>query len=90
MRKMGQAWLEADEDQDGKLDLAEYRNFYNAIKAINIAEGVWVEEDDRAEDYYYILNTISSEEEGVSRADLRAYMGTWNTKWEELRAAAGL
>ena len=90
MVKMGQAWSDADENQDGKLDLAEYRKFYCAIKAINEAEGVWVEQDDRAEDFYTILNTISSEEEGVSRADLRAYMGTWNAKWEELRAADGL
>ena len=90
MVKMGQAWSDADENQDGKLDLAEYRKFYRAIKAIDEAEGVYVQQMDFAEEFYTILNTISSEEEGVSRADLRAYLGTWNAKWEELRSAAGL
>ena len=90
MAKMDKAWNDADANQDGMLDLAEYRVFYATLKAISVEEGNYVDAEDLSEEQYNILNSISADGDGVSRGDLRAFMGPYQAKWQELKQQAGL
>ena len=61
MAKMAKAWSDADANGDGKLDLAEYRNFDAAMRAMKEADGEW-HESDHAEENYNIVNSIGDGE----------------------------
>ena len=88
MAKMQQAWDDADANNDGKLDLAEYRVFDAAMRAMKTADGEW-HESDHAEANYGIGNSLS-EGDGITMAEMRQAMAPWLAKFEELKAADGL
>ena len=88
MAKMAKAWSDADANGDGKLDLAEYRNYDAAMRTLKEAEGEW-HESDHAEENYNIVNSIS-EGEGFTMEQMRSIMAPWIAKFEELKAADGL
>ena len=69
MAKMMKAWSDADANGDGKLDLAEYRTFDAAMRAIKEADGEW-HESDHAEENFNIVNSIS-EGDGFTMAEMR-------------------
>ena len=72
-----------DVNGDGKLDLAEYKVFDDAINKSAIDDGKWVETKNQDEDYTNILNAIG-EGEGISFAELKAVWGPWMAKFKEL------
>ena len=69
MEKMNKAWNDADANGDGKLDLAEYRTFDAAMRAMKAADGEWDEAESHAEESYNIANSIS-EGEGFTMAEM--------------------
>ena len=84
--KMTQMWTDADADQDGKLNLAEYRVWQGNMDAMAIERGDWRESGDHMEENYNISNMIS-EGDGVTMAEMFMVMGPWMAKFEELKAA---
>ena len=85
--KMGKAWTDADADQDGKLNFAEYKAFDATVKAIGAEDGIWQESADHCEENYNILNSIS-EGEGIGKADFFKFQRPWMAKWEQLKSEA--
>ena len=65
MAKMATNWTDADANNDGKLDLAEYRVWDAKMKAIAVEQGDWYESGDHAEENYNITNSVS-EGDGIT------------------------
>ena len=89
MGKMTQMWNEADANQDGKLDLAEYKNWQASMDALAVERGDWRESGDHSEENYNLCNQIG-EGDGITQAEMFSIMGPWMKIFEELKAADGL
>ena len=87
MALMNTAWTNADANSDGKLDLAEYIAFQEAMKKITLDKGEWYPADNGAERVYNIINSFS-EGDGITMPELFALFGPWMAKWQELKTAA--
>ena len=53
--RMQSLWSQADENDDGRLNLEEFQTFTRWMKDEAKAEGDWAEEDDKSTDDYAIL-----------------------------------
>jgi hypothetical protein len=89
MAKVNAQWAAADANNDGKLDLAEWKVFSQASRKAEADEGNWVDQDDRAEETYAAFNQMS-EGDGFTIAEMFTCYGPWIAKFEELKAAAGM
>ena len=90
--RMAQAeedWRNADLDNDGRLNLAEYRAWNEVQNRRKAETGFWVEPGDHTEEDYNIVNQID-ETEGITQAQLWQMAGPWLQKWHALKAADGL
>ena len=83
---MTTAWNNADADNDGKLNKAEYMVWGEAMNAHKTARGSWVEPIENFEEDYDTCNMIS-EGEGITMADFWKMVGPWMHKFQELKAA---
>ena len=68
LKKMAQAFTDADADGDGMLNLAEYRVFDAAMRKMKVDAGEW-HESDHAEENWNIGNSLS-DDDGVTMAEL--------------------
>ena len=81
---MAKILSDADADSDGKLNLAEYRNFDAAMRSMKEADGEW-NEADHAEENYNIVNYIG-DRKGFIMLQMRSIMAPWLAMFEELKA----
>ena len=82
LAKVTAAFAAADVNGDGRLDLAEYKVYDDAMSKVATDAGKWVETKDQDEDYA-ILNALG-EGEGVSFAEMMSIWGPWMAKFKEL------
>jgi len=56
MARTNQQWTDADANNDGKLDLAEWKVFLQVTRKVEEDAGGWNEADDHADDTYAAMN----------------------------------
>merc|ERR1712010_4355 len=84
MAKQAQLFNEADANQDGKLNLAEYKVWEGKMRDQARENGTWFEADDHTEENYNVCNSIG-DGDGFTHAELLQIMGAWMPIFESLK-----
>ena len=64
--KIVASFAEADANNDGLLDLAEWRVWMASFKAQAVADGVWHDDRDQVERNYNLANRVTEGTDGVT------------------------
>ena len=83
--KQAQIFSDSDANQDGKLDLAEYKVWEGKMRAQACENGTWFEAEDHSDENYNVCNSIG-DGDGVTHDQLLQIMAVWMPKFESLKA----
>ena len=88
MARLATDWNESDADQDGKLNLAEFRTFFGKLCAVEREAGCYVRDlpDTETEEMFSCMNQVS-EGDGIVLTDFYVYMGAFMTKFYMMKHA---
>lgn len=86
MANFTEDWNSSDANNDGKLNLEEFRVWMGKAKAREQAEGQYTRPDDpdRVERMYEMTNAINAAEDGAVLMDFFTLMGPWYEKYIEM------
>ena len=91
MARQTELFNQADANNDGVLDAAEYETYYSSNDADKTAKGEWTDpREGRGAAQYALANQINPAQEGVTFADIETLIAAAMPKMAELRAADGL
>ena len=89
--KMQKFFTESDVNNDGRLDLAEYRVFISKLQADGASRGQFVDNPPGSDEQgYNIMNRLDPANDGITMAEFGMIMEISVAKSQELKAAAGL